>query len=502
MKCDKLLNDALNLHIDPESRAALNAMRKPAVSGYTPVKGAGGIGIDINSKLMTALKKIKESHTKSIDGDVMFREETIRKLLEREGVSKGEVNASLDAAFKFLKENGSTSADMDKISLDTIISAAHAKQPKIQDRTRDASGYASYTYNKQGLIPGQDYQVRHVLGFDKRVSQEHMPKVEGSYGWARQYIGRQPGIEDDVWRLDEVQSDLFQDTETVKGWNKKLGALGMNYVQLKKMLIVDALDQAIKHNLDKVVIPITRSANYLTGSTKVSEAYRDLNTGILPAIRRELDRAGLKLDIKHLKQANIPSGEEIERALMGNPSLKEDEDTWQELYGFFGADFPDTVTAKEFDDYIAYLKDKISTKDLNTIKEIKSELFNPEAFVITMSDKTGKPLKPEVKVPVSKVLDIGGLGEKLLNTFDNKRILTPKIQEYLEYKEKFSLEDILYRGKPENKEKITKAWEDIVGIQSGLPTTTERVKYRWDALSVLGGLGLAEAYNKLQKEES
>lgn len=55
MKCDKLLNDALNLHIDQESRAALNAMRKPAVSGYTPKEG---VGIDINSKLETALEKI------------------------------------------------------------------------------------------------------------------------------------------------------------------------------------------------------------------------------------------------------------------------------------------------------------------------------------------------------------------------------------------------------------------------------------------------------------
>lgn len=28
MKCDRLLNDALNLHIDPEARATLNAVPK------------------------------------------------------------------------------------------------------------------------------------------------------------------------------------------------------------------------------------------------------------------------------------------------------------------------------------------------------------------------------------------------------------------------------------------------------------------------------------------
>lgn len=95
-----------------------------------------------------------------------------------------------------------------------------------------------------------------------------MDQVKGSYGWARQYIGRQPGIKDDVWRLDEVQSDVFQKPDVLEALKTDLGELGMNYIQLKKMLIVDAIDQAIKHDLDKVVIPITRSTNNLVGSVK------------------------------------------------------------------------------------------------------------------------------------------------------------------------------------------------------------------------------------------
>lgn len=427
MKCDKLMQDALNLHIDPESRAALNAMRKPAVSGYTPKEG---VGIDINSKLMTALNKIKESHTKSIDDDIMFREETIRKLLEREGVSKGEVNASLDTAFKFLKENGSTSADMDKISIDTIIGAARTKQPKIQNRTRDANGYASYTYNKQGLIYEQDYQVRHVLGFDKRVSQEHMDQVKGSYGWARQYIGRQPGIKDDVWRLDEVQSDVFQKPDVLEALKTDLGELGMNYIQLKKMLIVDAIDQAIKHDLDKVVIPITRSTNNLVGSVKVSDAYRDLNTGILPAIRRELDRAGLKLDIKHLKQKETApiNFEDLFGSIniQRQAGLIDDNvfDSFMPILEHFGAMdnfdeivFDEKALTNALEEYKKVSKDP---KSLNIISKVINEQFNPEAFVITIKDTRPK----------------------------------------------------------------------------------KDTKIRWDALSVLGGLGLAEAYEELQKEES
>ena len=93
MKCNILLKEAIDGSIvSPEERVALNAMRKPAISGYTPKEG---IGIDINSKLMTALEKIKQTHTRDKTGNAQFRPETIRKLLQREGVSKGEIETSL-----------------------------------------------------------------------------------------------------------------------------------------------------------------------------------------------------------------------------------------------------------------------------------------------------------------------------------------------------------------------------------------------------------------------
>lgn len=82
MKCNILLKEAIDGSIvSPEERAALNAAKPKAVSGYTP---KNGIGIDINSKLETALNKIAIQHGISINKEPMFRPETIKKLLQRE----------------------------------------------------------------------------------------------------------------------------------------------------------------------------------------------------------------------------------------------------------------------------------------------------------------------------------------------------------------------------------------------------------------------------------
>ena len=61
MKCNILLKEAINDSIvSPEERAALNAAKPKAVSGYSPKTG---VGIDINSKLNTALNKIIKANT-------------------------------------------------------------------------------------------------------------------------------------------------------------------------------------------------------------------------------------------------------------------------------------------------------------------------------------------------------------------------------------------------------------------------------------------------------
>jgi len=62
MKCNILLKEAIDGSIvSPEERAALNAAKPKAVSGYTPKTG---VGIDINSKISTAINKISKANTR------------------------------------------------------------------------------------------------------------------------------------------------------------------------------------------------------------------------------------------------------------------------------------------------------------------------------------------------------------------------------------------------------------------------------------------------------
>lgn len=257
--------------------------------------------------------------------------------------------------------------------------------------------YASYTYNKQGLAT-DDYQVRHLTGdgVPGNLVNDHFTDID-TRGWARQYPGKyyENGKSRDAWRLDEIQSDLFQTAS--KGEMKDLIKLtGVDYTDIKKILIVDALDQAIKHGYDTMVIPITRSANYLTGSTDVTKAYRDLNTGILPKIRKELDKVGLKLDIKHVvDKQEIIEGSQVESAFMGNQRrLLYNEEDLREIYDYFGAEIDNIIIdQQDFKKFITDVSSNIAPESVKILKDIEQELFNPESFVIAIKDKAGKPLK-------------------------------------------------------------------------------------------------------------
>ena len=365
----------------------------------------------------------------AINKEPMFRPETIRKLLQREGVSNKEIDFKL----------GELLEGKEKISILDIMDEAHAKRLYIQDTKTQFQSYAHYTYNEQGLTTS-DYQVRHLMGdgMPGELVNDHFTELEGSRGWARQYPGEyfENGKAKEAWRLDEIQSDLFQTTPTKK-MKELIKLTGVDYTDVKKILIVDALDQAIKHGHDTMVIPITRSANYLTGSTDVSNIYRDLNTGILPKIRKELDRAGLKLDIKHVigKETEVP-GDEAIRALIGNPKILHEESAYKYARGYL--ENMDLVLPADIDDLVVNLRnmkkrdlqkfsndneDRVSDRFINTLQEVKKELFNPESFVITMQNK-----------------------------------------------------------------------------KEGVPLKGQGFKYRWDALSILSALGLGEAYSKLKEE--
>ena len=230
MKCDKLMQDALNLHIDPEARAALNAMRKPAISGYTPKEG---VGIDINSKLNTAINKINEQLVKqSGKYGSRINRQTLYNRLQAEGVSKKEIELVLTdilsiepqklttrekQLLKILSPDEAAKLGVYKsdriaktVSLDNI--RAWAAEAKPQIKTISDTSYAGYTYDMQGQN-NPTYQIRGLKSYNTKESgaPNHFPGEKGLLGWSRSYIGKQPGIEGKVLRLDEFQSDWAQD---------------------------------------------------------------------------------------------------------------------------------------------------------------------------------------------------------------------------------------------------------------------------------------------------
>ena len=406
MKCDKLMQDALNLHIDPEARAALNAMRKPAISGYTPKEG---VGIDINSKLMTALEKIKQTHTSDKTGNLQFRPETIRKLLQREGVSKGEIETSLSRILDnpTYHENG-------KVSIDYLTGAGRVSKVNVTDFTKEGYAHAETSFNLQGLHPDNNYQVRHAQSrVAEGITQEHFPEVRNSLGWARQYKGNMNGKP--VWRLDEIQSDFFQNKpkDEIQAFMKETG---ISYDKVKKILIIDALDQAIQNGLDTLVIPITRELNNLQGSANVTKIYRELNNGILPKIRQELDKNGLKIEVKkELTDTDVLTREYTMDMLFSSDSktgTDAEENFWDEVVSELA--FNSSLTKEElFKGLKDFAKDgNYAKEEIDGIrKSIESMRPSPEeAFVISIKDKPGKP-NVKARWDALSVAGALGLGE-------------------------------------------------------------------------------------------
>lgn len=491
MKCNILLKEAIDGSIvSPEERAALNAAKPKAVSGYSPKTG---VGIDINSKLETALTKINKQHGMAINKEPMFRPETIRKLLQREGVSNKEIDFKL----------GELLEGKEKISILDIMDEAHAKRLYIQDTKTQFQNYAHYTYNKQGLTTS-DYQVRHLMGdgMPGGLVNDHFTELEGSRGWARQYPGKyfENGKTKEAWRLDEIQSDLFQTTPPNQ-MKELIKLTGVDYPDVKKILIVDALDQAIKHGYDTMVIPITRSANYLTGSINVSNIYRDLNTGILPKIRKELDKVDLKLDIKHaVDKQELIEGAQLHAAFMGNPRLQYNEEDWREIYGYFGAEIDDiNINQQDFKKFIIDVSNSIMPENIRILKEIGQELFNPESFVISIKDKTGKPLFTKESYVPSVLHSKSREMAAFVDMMKANEVLTHKASYFIKYSNSdLKLSEILDRSLPEDKEQITKIWETAAKYEK--VNKEKGIKYRWDALSILSALGLEEGYQKLKEE--
>lgn len=594
MKCDKLMQDALNLHIDPEARAALNAMRKPAISGYTPKEG---VGIDINSKLETALEKIRKQSPMGKSGfnfPYMDKESLYKKLI-KEGVSRKEIAFGLEGMLektsisdrdkKLLKilsaeerrKLGIGNKDSDKVFLDKVQDKAESTRPKIE---KISSDYNAYTYNLQGQN-NPTYAVRGLkLPNSKKIgSPGHFPE-KGLIGWSRSYIGTQPGIDGKVLRLDEFQSDWAQNP----GLKKDIGELPIDHNDFKKIMIVDGIDRAIKNNLDTIVIPITRTSNNLAGTKEVSQNYLDLQKGILPKIRQELDRAGLKLDVKKVsKKSDNIDYNTFETKLMEMDGLDEfTRDSFRNLVDDVADDYG--YTKDTLKKALSTIRDRGDRLHIHSIKKIEEQIekatfSEEEAWVLKVSDKSGKllfnnikeanrgkfgeaqgPLLKELKAKLysrTKSIDelpedarvmlpyLDELSDTTIDTFfpeySKTGFTTPRqikalladpevnaresedilqdIRRATKYKEHVldkkgsahnldSIQDNLSLGDTEESyikngldeyEYYRNQFSDFPEFYKATAVPNGK-KYRWDALSVAGTLGLGEAYSKLQEQ--
>jgi len=444
MKCDKLMQDALNLHIDPEARAAINAMRKPAVSGYTPKEG---VGIDINSKLVTALNKIMKHENSSMFGSPYMKKESLYKRLTNEGVSKKEIDLYIGdllnrevlthrekQLIKMLtpQERAKlglgierTTLGRDKVYVSEALKKAEAK--KLQVKTISDNKFNSITYDGQGMH-NSTYEVRGLVMPGSKVggSPGHFPSENGLIGWSRSYVGTQPGIDGKVLRLDEFQSDWAQNPDLLND----LGDLPIDHNDFKKLMIVDGIDRAMLNGLDTIVIPITRTSNNLVGTEKVSQNYLDLQKGILPKIRQQLDKKGLKLEFKKITQDVIDNDiilERFHKALYSS-------DIDQFKAGHFMNIVEDTMDDKPIEnmkDFLYKTLDRMGEaftpeeEELvfQLIKDIPEKFTGNEAWVLKIADKTGRAVSNAPTGYSSIGLATGNKYEEMLK--DLKKLSRP-----------------------------------------------------------------------------
>lgn len=516
MKCDRLLNDALNLHIDPEARAALNAMRKPAISGYTPKEG---VGIDINSKLMTALAKIVKHENSSMFGSPYIKKESLYKRLTNEGVSKKEIDLYLGdllnkevltprekQLIKMLtpQERAKLGLDIkrttigrDKVYVGEALKRAEAK--KLQVKTISDNKFSNITYDGQG-IDNPSYEVRGLVMPGSKVggSPGHFPSENGLIGWSRSYVGTQPGIEGKVLRLDEFQSDWAQNPDLLND----LGDLPIDHNDFKKLMIVDGIDRAMQNGLDTIVIPITRTSNNLVGTSKVSQNYLDLQKGILPKIRQELDRAGLKLDVKKASgAANKGEAWILKIEDKTGKAIKQSAEGYSNTGMAIGKNLE--TMKKQLEQMIVPIhKLPGDTKVYAWLNDIDDSLLSKVLDNASEYDRTGQATVAELKRLLSFKEEMPAESYEELHdlVYGNSGVILTKNKNVVNYDtvidnltSTLNIEDAydFYKDLIPNFPEFFKS-----------PPDKKSTKYRWDALSVATTLGLGEAYSKLQEGES
>jgi len=264
-----------------------------------------GTGIDINSKAETAIAKLLYSGAlKNINDSMPLQ--TFKKYLLANGVSKAEMALTLGEAI---------SDKIPHVKKQRLIAAGFSDE-EIADiglseldrlSVTPADLQSKVTINKITSRLEEDYDNAHILkdfgnprlnavaAFRSRNAKSPDTRhFDESYlGWSRMHTDTIQG--EDVLVLNEFQSDwaqgAYKDTFPIK------------YSDFKKLAIVHAIDTAYQNKLSKVIIPIDRSGD-LHGTEAITKMYSEVNKNILPKIRSELERAGLKIKSKLVRKTD------------------------------------------------------------------------------------------------------------------------------------------------------------------------------------------------------
>lgn len=295
----------------PEDRAIPNAekakVRAERRDGY---EAKEGVGIDINSKMKTALVKILNTFPNKEQANVDIT--WLKNRLLKEGVSKKEIDLmttqlakrKADPRVAQLEKLGvpkrgiaSTVGEEnmvtnDKVSIMDILGESLDNQ--IEINTISTSAYKNIS---KGFGPGGEDDVTNyaVRGFstERDLGVQDMHKVgdvkgNTQLGWSRGWTSKSTDG-NNAHVLGEFQSDIAQ------GDSKELYPI--DYSDFKKLAIIDGINQTIEKGFTKMIIPIDRSGA-LVGSDDIGKMYKELNAGILPKLRQQLAKAGLKIDTK------------------------------------------------------------------------------------------------------------------------------------------------------------------------------------------------------------
>jgi len=100
-----------------------------------------------------------------------------------------------------------------------------------------------------------------------------------------EYINTNPRL----LELDKIINGLESSNTTVTDFP-------MTELKHNQFQIVGAIDEALKQGIDTVAIPIQRE-NELAGSAGVTKFYENLNTKVLPDIRKKLEKQGLSIKV-------------------------------------------------------------------------------------------------------------------------------------------------------------------------------------------------------------